>query len=660
MAQVIEVGIKVDGSQSERALGTLKSQLREAQNEVSALSDKFGATSVQAVNAARKAAELKDRIGDAKALTDAFNPDAKFKALSASLGGVAGGFAAVQGGMNLLGVESSETSEALLKVQSAMALSQGAQAVGESVDSFRQLGTVIKSTTIFQQISTQAQRLWNLTMSANPIGAVVLAITALLTAGYALVNWYKSSSDETKKNTQAVSSNSNALDSQRKTADKTAIAIKKNGDYQIEMAKASGASAEAVRNLELKLIDEQIAFANSSRELAKNTYYKNKNALASLEAAGAEDELIAAQKETTQKALEEFGKQTKNLNDANAEKIQLIRNHNVEKKQAETNHNKEVGDEAKKAAETARQNEIEKQKKIEQERQELIGKQGEKAREEYEASEKLIADAKKANENSLKTENQIKVEEENAAFEAKKLDLLNKGLSIEEIEKEHKRKLAQLDNEYYAIESEKSIERDRIAKEKKDQADKEKLDSEMAIQNAIGSVVKSGNDLIGALQDAGIAKGKAGQVAMKALALVQIGLDTAQAFSTAVPMAIKAGKEAAAMAGPAAPFVGPIATATSYITSATMIGSNIMKAKKLLGGGGSAIPSSSANISSGSISTPASMAPNVNVVGASRTNAIAETIAQQGQQPIKAYVVANDVTTQQGLNRSIVTSASIG
>jgi hypothetical protein len=299
-------------------------------------------------------------------------------------------------------------------------------------------------------------------------------------------------------------------------------------------------------------------------------------------------------------------------------------------------------------------------KKIEEERQALIGRQGEKAREEYEAAEKLIADAKKANENSLKTENQIKLEEENAAFEAKKLDLLNKGLSIEEIEKEHKRKLAQLDDEYYAIESEKAIERDRIAKEKKDQADKEKLESEMAIQNAIGSVVKNGNDLIGALQDAGIAKGKAGQVAMKALALVQIGLDTAQAFSTAVPMAIKAGKEAAAMAGPAAPFVGPIATATSYITSATMIGSNIMKAKKLLGGGGSAIPSSSANISGGSISTPTSMAPNVNVVGASRTNQIAETIAQQGQQPIKAYVVANDVTTQQGLNRSIVSSASIG
>jgi len=47
--------------------------------------------------AAKRASELKDRIGDAKALTDAFNPDAKFKALTASLSGVAGGFAAAQG-----------------------------------------------------------------------------------------------------------------------------------------------------------------------------------------------------------------------------------------------------------------------------------------------------------------------------------------------------------------------------------------------------------------------------------------------------------------------------------------------------------------------------------------------------------------------------------
>jgi hypothetical protein len=61
-------------------------------------------------------------------LTDAFNPDAKFKALSASLNGVAGGFSAVTGAMGLLGAESEDVQRLMLKVQSAMALSQGLQA----------------------------------------------------------------------------------------------------------------------------------------------------------------------------------------------------------------------------------------------------------------------------------------------------------------------------------------------------------------------------------------------------------------------------------------------------------------------------------------------------------------------------------------------------
>ena len=150
MAQNLDLNVNVNTDQAGKALGSLKSQLKEAQAEVAALSDKFGATSKEAIEAAKRAGELKDAIGDAKSLTDAFNPDAKFKSLTASLSGVAGGFAAVQGAMGLLGVESEDTQKMLLKVQSAMAISQGLQSVGEAVDSFKNLGAVIKSTTLFQ------------------------------------------------------------------------------------------------------------------------------------------------------------------------------------------------------------------------------------------------------------------------------------------------------------------------------------------------------------------------------------------------------------------------------------------------------------------------------------------------------------------------------
>jgi len=141
--EIIGVKVQVDASDVGKSVGSLKQQLREAQNEVNTLSEKFGATSKEAINAAKRAAELKDAIGDAKALTDAFNPDAKFKALTASLSGVAGGFAALQGAVGLFGNKAEAVEKTLLKVQSAMALSQGLQAVGESIDSFKQLGAVI-------------------------------------------------------------------------------------------------------------------------------------------------------------------------------------------------------------------------------------------------------------------------------------------------------------------------------------------------------------------------------------------------------------------------------------------------------------------------------------------------------------------------------------
>jgi hypothetical protein len=157
MAEQLNLSINVSGN-VEESLGSIKKQLREAQNEVTALSDKFGATSKEAVQAAKRAGELKDRIGDAKALTEAFNPDAKFKALSASLSGVAGGFAAVQGAIGLFGGESKELEKQLLKVQSAMALSQGLQSVGESIDSFKNLGTVIKSSTAFLKANELATK----------------------------------------------------------------------------------------------------------------------------------------------------------------------------------------------------------------------------------------------------------------------------------------------------------------------------------------------------------------------------------------------------------------------------------------------------------------------------------------------------------------------
>ena len=62
----------------------------------------------------------------------------------------------------------------------------------------------------------------------------------------------------------------------------------------------------------------------------------------------------------------------------------------------------------------------------------------------------------------------------------------------------------------------------------------------------------------------------------------------------------------------------------------------------------------------GGRSVSAPQAPSFNVVGASPENQLAQALGQQDKQPIKAFVVSNEVTNAQALDRNIVNSASLG
>jgi hypothetical protein len=61
-----------------------------------------------------------------------------------------------------------------------------------------------------------------------------------------------------------------------------------------------------------------------------------------------------------------------------------------------------------------------------------------------------------------------------------------------------------------------------------------------------------------------------------------------------------------------------------------------------------------------SVEAPTISAPAFNIVGQSSTDQLTEAITGQTQEPIKAYVVSNDVTTAQSLDRNIVQGATIG
>ena len=217
---------------------SLKAQLREAQAEVAALSEKFGATSQAAVEAAKKAAVLKDAIADAKDLTDAFNPDAKFNALSKSVGGVLNGFQAFEGALGLIGVESESLQKTMLRVQSAMAFSQGIQGLMEAKDSFKQLGAV----------AVNALKGVRGALIATGIGALVVAL------GTIVAYW-----DDIKAAVSGVSSEQEELN---KEVEKNRLLENEKLEAlnsQDNVLKLQGLSERQILQLKIKQIDLTIA-----------------------------------------------------------------------------------------------------------------------------------------------------------------------------------------------------------------------------------------------------------------------------------------------------------------------------------------------------------------------------------------------------------------
>ena len=61
----------------------------------------------------------------------------------------------------------------------------------------------------------------------------------------------------------------------------------------------------------------------------------------------------------------------------------------------------------------------------------------------------------------------------------------------------------------------------------------------------------------------------------------------------------------------------------------------------------------------GSVAVPSIQAPDFNIVGSSGTNQLAQAIGGKANEPVKAYVVSNDVSTAQSLDRNIVNGASL-
>ena len=168
---IFDTEVKVGSSVG--SVKSLKAELRAITNELGTLE----AGSEAFVNAAKKAGALKDQIGDVKNTINAFNPEAKFKALGDAVGIAANGFAAMQGAMAILGTENENLNKVIAQTQGAIALATGLNGLLGMKDAWSNL----------KLVAGDALKGIKAGIGATGIGLIVVAV-GLLYANWELVS----------------------------------------------------------------------------------------------------------------------------------------------------------------------------------------------------------------------------------------------------------------------------------------------------------------------------------------------------------------------------------------------------------------------------------------------------------------------------------------
>jgi len=595
---------------------------------------------LQTVGNYRKVQMQTDMVVDAAATTF----DAK---LGGALQGVTSTFAGVQGAMALTGGESQKLEEALLKVQGAMALAEGVRGIREGAVAFKALG--VSARIALNGIKTG--------IAATGVGVLLIALGAIVAYWDDIKELVGGvSSEQEKLNAQAQAN----LDLQQGKLD--AIGgqeniLKLQGKSEKDILKLKIAQTDEV----IKATENQIAQNDITAKAQIAASQRNRDILAGIiKFIQTPLTLLLEGVDMVGKALGQNFGLAQGFSDLVDKGASLIFDPEAEKKKAE-----ETRKESLKGLEKLKNDRAGLQLSIknidDQAAKEAAAKQKEKNDKALEAAKAQKDALKNIEENALKAIEDLKAktEVEKVALQ-KQRDLAElDALKLTEEEKA-KARLAILEK-YKILEGEAKTkdaqtakdeaqkqkdEEERQAKEREDIAQKEKEFKEQQYRATYDN-----------LQNILSLGGKKLNKVAKALAIADVVRTAAKSVSQTIS-SIGVANAAAVAASPLTggmPWVA-INTAKGALEIGSTIASSVKSIQAIKGDSTSAPSGSSSGGSAGG--GGAAPAPSFNVVGNSGVNQIAQTLGNQ--QPMQAYVVANNVTTQQSLDRNIVSNASLG
>ena len=167
--------VSVNTGNSGQSVKGLKAELRELTQQMGTLDQNSAAFQ----NAAKKAGELQFKMKEVRDAIEQSNPEKKFVPFARAISSATSAFAGLQGAMALFGNENENLQKQMVKLQAAMALSQGLNGILEARNDFAELGNLIKGKVVAAFTTLRGA------LIATGLGALVVIL------GTIIANWDK-------------------------------------------------------------------------------------------------------------------------------------------------------------------------------------------------------------------------------------------------------------------------------------------------------------------------------------------------------------------------------------------------------------------------------------------------------------------------------------
>lgn len=221
--------------------------------------------------------------------------------LGGALGGATAGFELMQGVMGTFGAESEQVEKLLLKVQSAMAISQGVQGVREAIPAITAFGTAIKTQAITALTTLKGA------LITTGIGALVVALGFAANAMGMFGDSTEDAEEQQKKLDDQLEKTNKRLEAQRELTEKVSLTIDNRVRQDIANAKKRGASQAELDKIELDGAKDRLETLKREEEALKRVYLQKSKSGSTKEFEAAEKAYLdSAQRVTEQRlAIEE-------------------------------------------------------------------------------------------------------------------------------------------------------------------------------------------------------------------------------------------------------------------------------------------------------------------------------------------------------------------